>query len=904
MNAAVFVGGLEDLREFGARADVPARFYGRYEGNLDFTASAEGKDGLDAHLANHQVVGLDTELLRSKPEDAPREVRYRRNLAQKLAARRVVGLWVLRSIEPGEARTTWIFNRTPKSRMAEVSVTFVPSKITLGGLIDLLRGHGLTLRVEPSPAGQRLVIGWSDGTEMVLPRESGYGLLGLFDLGIEHHNLVSRRVDAIPWSAETPLLLIAQAMRVSEEAERLHDLVQIMVQVRDSMQVDTRQRGSLELVLVATREMLASDHAVLDAALQASAGLQSAVRIWLMTETLRAGADLQTRVTAKYVWPDAVSFLLGRLVYVPIAQDRSAGGFYAWRSIGFGPRFDVLEMERLRDAAMQRILEDTSTPSQPPKLEPKGPFTPLEKGIATPKRELIALSWGDGQHDRIVGQATAERTWVADYQQFGAQLAQRRAVLAQAGTKGDTHDSVAIDHRDPEGAYARLFWQQVRASPGVLRTLANGQNFRAQRPFVDWIRSQLSSWNEAVLASRRRLALSREQALQHAEEVERARRFHLSLGWRVGIATSVAIFAGYLSLSLLNVLTTLSAGTWITGAWIVLAAFVGAWCGALVPMWLERKAGERASIAIDGAQTDVHDDHCKTSVSTYDLVVDADHLRQELRKAAVQNRTAQLANRAWTIVKSTRQVIAEEIAKQKLITHPELLIDQHERLSNEDRNNWRTNALIRPEGILQRNVYQSGTSKTTSAWDEAVADVRREFNVSWRAGLEAEDRFANGFLRKHVLEQLVRELSTDLVRKLQNHLLSIASAACESGDVYHEGRKLTVDVWHAMLLARIGTWLSQALLSASDDRANVAETGQIHFIHRSASPLSLSLLERLNRDRQLVACQVEDEYPLALFGFVFESVPMELSTQSDGTLVIRRAGPAQLLGSEAGGVSA
>jgi hypothetical protein len=903
VNAAVFVGRLDDLREFGARADVPARFYGLYEGNLDFTASAEGKDGLDACLANHHVVGLDTELLRSKSEDAPREVRYRRNLAQKLAARRVVGLWVLRSIEPGEARTTWVFNRTPNSRMAEVSVTFVASKVTLGGLIDLLRGYGLWLRVEACGAGQRLVLAWSDGTELARPRESGYELLGLFDLNTENKSLVSRMLDARSWGPETPLLSIAQDMRVSEEARRLRDLTQIMVQVRDSMQVGTRQRGSLELVVVATRALRASDHVVLDAALKSSEGLKSEVRIWLMAETLRAGADLQTRVTAKYVWPDAVSFLLARLVHVPIAEDRTQGGVYAWRSIGFGPRFDVQEMERLRDAAMQRILEDTSTPSQPPKLEPTGPLTPLKKGVATPNRVLTALAWGEGQHDRIVGQLTAERVWVTDYQHFGAQLAQQRARLAQAANSTNTPDSGAIDHRDPEGAYARTFWQQVRTSPGVLRTLANGQNFRAQRPFVDWMKSQLTTWNEDVLASRRTLARSREQALQQAEEVERARRFHLSLGWRVGIATSVAIFAGYLSLSLLNVLTTLSAGAWITGAWIVLAAFVGAWCGALLPMWLERKAGERASTSVDGAQTAVHEDHCTTSASTYDLMVDADHLRQELRKAAIQNRTAQLANRAWTIVKSTRQAVAEEIAKQKLITQPELLIDQHERLSSEDRHNWRTNALIRPEGILQRSAYQSGSTKTTSAWDEAVAEVQLEFNHAWRSGLEAEDRYSNGFLRKHVLEQLVRNLSHDVVRKLQDHLLSIANAACESGGVYHEGRKLTADVWHELMQARIGSWLSQALLSASDDQANVEAAGQVHYIHRAGSSLCENLRSRL-ADIQPLACPVADEYPMALFGFAFESVPMEFSTGPDGRLVIHRVAPARLLDSEVAGESA
>jgi hypothetical protein len=907
MEAAVLVGSADDLREFGARADVPARFFRVYEGDLRHTASPDGEDGLDALLDSASCVGMPLDLLRGNETKNPTEAAYRRNLHQKLAARSVLALWILRRVNPQDAATTWIFNSTPGSRMGEIVLQFRADS-TLQALVRTFDQHGLQFGIQRTADTARLCLRWANGDRALeTPREAGYPLLDLLGLQASSDGLVSEPFDAALAAEGETLSGVLQFLQERREEQQIAHLHAVWSATRQSMQVDTRTLGRFELVIVATRPLTARDKEVWERSFGSADSALTKVRSWIMTDSLSVAGDSRTAVAARYVWPDAVSFLLARLMLLPAKDDLASGGLYTWRAVGFGPKFDFKEMERLRDSAMQRILEEVDEAGdQPISVGDTGPLQPLMRGRSVQGAQARSVDWFEGQAAAVVARSVSEAQWRSDYRGKGAEIAMERAKPAkQQVVRLNGSSEEKLDGRDPERAYSQSFWREVRKSPGRLRSLANGQDFRTGHGIVQQIQKHLNDWNQSVLAKRRALAIEREVARQQAEELDRARAHHLALGWRLLVGFVVAVFAGYFTLSLLGLLSAFSSGTWATGIWIVVAGFVGAWTGALLPMWLERKAGQSAAATVDARLAAVDGEHKQAVAATCDLMVDGDHLRQRMRKLAVQARTTLLANRAWSIVRATRTRIAQDIAKRRLVDQPMQIADERERLALEDRRNWREASLVQLQGALPANAYQR------QDWIQAVEGIKTEFVHRWATAFEQEDARMTGFLRKRALERLVQDLSEELSSKLFALLLQIARKNCESSPgTAAAPDALSEAAWAELIRGRLGRDASgYALFSVRFEALANRTPGTALVRMFGAGRQSDSLADRVWQELSatggpLQACKFTacgDSMPLSLFGFLFEELGVSIVSDS-GTIQLKPVPAGGIAGAQRDGL--
>ncbi len=899
MSTGILLASAQDLREYGALADVPAHFFSTFDEALEMTASPNGDDGLDAMLKRFEFVGIDVELLLIRPDDSPDVKRYRRNLAQKLCGRCVAGLWTLH--EPRwEGETHWTLNKDELSRMGESAVSFDCRTATPDDLAVMIKPFGARMTVVPCVEGARLVLDWIDGNSMRRPVEAGVRIAMTLGLECSGNRILSRPIRQDPASVRRATMRsILEMVHYEAEVDRLERLRQARDAVRAGMQRDTQHEESFELVIIATRPMRVSDESALNNWFRADANASSSSRAWLMQDTLRAASDSQTLLASKFVWPDAVSFLLARLRLAGPPQIRPSG-LFAWRAIGFGPSTNAQELEKLRESMLQRVLESVDSEAPLPSIGETGAYKPILKSSFHGEEEFDPGSWleaGNMRRDQVLGIKTvwrrdlegslAQRThaafgaaeWLNNYRKEGAKLARQRARLSAADGQGS---GAPIGSQDPETAYMQAFWRRAHRNPGELMRLANGVGFRMTMPLKERVSRHAEEWRSQVLGRRRQIGLERELLLQCAEEIDCARGFHMAMKWRIMVGAAMAVFAVYLSLVLFSVLLSISAGTLGTSLLVIVGALVGAAAGVVIPHELEARRGKQAMDTLRLAARQLGRNHTQAVRHTHDFVVEGNRLRQDLRRAAVQRRTELLAERAWTIVKRTRETISNEIAKRRLLDQPTALQGGAERLAREDRRDWREHAIVRPVSACIQ------TEEGRSDRNQMVVQMRDRFLELWRTRLDEEDRYMTGFIRRQLLHRLVLELSQDIADQILTRLLDIVECDYARHPAIHAGVTVgmttesrsrdAAQTWGQHVSARIGAdWSAQAMLSATYEDDGNRKTGAWKFFARRGCAIASSVLREL-RARRLEQILVHEasERPLGLFGFVFEEVPIRL----------------------------
>jgi hypothetical protein len=366
--------------------------------------------------------------------------------------------------------------------------------------------------------------------------------------------------------------------------------------------------------------------------------------------------------------------------------------------------------------------------------------------------------------------------------------------------------------------------------------------------------------------------LARELATQHAEEVDRARSFHVGLGWRVAIGTCVAAYAGFLSLHILRVLTALSSGTWGTGLAIVLCAVAGAWVGAVLPAWVERAAGRRATAKVRTEAEGVAAAHVKSAQETYKLLQGGDKIQLELRKLAIQRRTWLLANRAWHIVRSTLEELRRSAARRRLLIPADRLVNKAERLELEDRREWRDRSVL---GI-SIPLHTDGV------------DVSDEFTRSWKSALQTEDRDCTGFLRAGVLRHLVRELDRQIVESIESQMLDNGTSRLDDllSKEEKEGELIKAKLKTAY---GAGDWC-HPLLSVDDSLVAERAKGEHWFFAQKNCRFLADAAKSVLHEERLE--QPPEGLPIHALGLYFHCVNLQL--HDDGRLtagtVVREVG--------------
>jgi hypothetical protein len=261
---------------------------------------------------------------------------------------------------------------------------------------------------------------------------------------------------------------------------------------------------------------------------------------------------------------------------------------------------------------------------------------------------------------------------------------------------------------------------------------------------------------------------------------------------------------------------------------------------------------------------------------------------------AVQARTTVLANRAWTIVNSTRMRIAQDIARRRLLDHPARAAEEHERLALEDRRNWRESCLVQLEGALPADAY------TREDWYPEVERIKSDFLRKWAETFEKEDARMTGFLRKRVLEQLVQELSQDLSGRLLTLLIQVACNNCERGGSQGgHSRALAPSSWAGQIRTRLGrdagayALFSVRFETLANRHPDVARAWLFGVGGKSggmASEIQKELAtanEHALKDCKLSASGAS--MPLALFGFLFEELRVTFGEAVDGIIQFKLA---------------
>ena len=881
MSSGILLATAQELREFSAQAAVPAHFFSVFSDSLEMTASPKGDDGLDALLDRYELVGIDIELLLDGASDTSDMVRYRRNLAQKLCGRSVVGLWVVK--EPSwQGETHWTLRRSAESRMGESPVGFCSEKTTPTMLADMIRPLGARLGVEPAGSGARLVLEWISGSPMQPLEEGGLPVAATLGFKNDAGKLVSRDIAVEPSILkDMPLVGFLGELHYEMEVERLARLNEARSMLRRHMQQDTQGREAFELAIIATRPMRVADEVGLKKHFSLD-GVSWTTRAWVMQHTLRAAANSQTLLASKFVWPDALSFLLARLKLAEETHGRSMG-LYAWRAVGFGPSTDAHELENLRMQMLQNVLESVDSPEKMPRVRSEGAYAPVGKSRFDTAPSSKEASWLEGDVASGAEAAFGEQHWVTDYRREGRCLARDRAHLV---TGHDPNGTESIGTSDPDVDYVNTLWERAHASPGTLMFLANGVGFRVKTPLKEQVERLQKAWREEVIGRRRRIAIQRELLFQATEEVDSARDYHMALKWRVLIGAAVTVFAVYTSLVVFSLLMSVSAGS-LAAAFIVIAgALIGAVCGVMAPYQLEVWRGKKAVAAVAKAAEELKAAHTDAVRHTYNFVVDGDDLRQKLRRAALERRTELLANRAWTIVKRAREGISNDLAQRRLLDEPSVQTGNAERLAREDRRDWREHAVVRP--AMARIRSDEGMRE----WKDLQTQMRHRFLDRWRARLDAEDRYRTGFIRARVLRELVLELSQDIADEITRRLLDIVErefarrpdfhsvlSSNAAGNASPAASRESALSWGQHVYGRIGKdWAAHAMLSATyEDDGNRAH-GTFRFFARRDCHIGGNVLQELRKRRveQITVHTSEARAPLGLFGFVFEEVPVVL----------------------------
>lgn len=853
-DALVLLGRRSDLLQLQGQADLPPRFLAVFEGGLEATAGDAELADFDRLLRRHHVVGLDADLLVAAAGDDGRATRYRDNLGQKLASRRVALLAVLREGDFARQRHDASFLRRGDSIGVEVPCE--PSRHTLADWRAAAAQGGLRVEVEVDEAGDRacLLVSGPTRSPLVGARDRRGKLVELLEFAcegpVDSTRLRSRWfARSLAQRADVTMAELLADCAQRQERESLERLLGAWRGATARMQADTRAMAQLELVVVATRPVATDDRERIE-------GFQGVARTWVMTDRLRVGGDHRTLVRSCHVWPDAVAALLARLCLGE--REPGARGMFAWRSFVCGIAADPARVEALRDAETKAILDAADEAPGGLSIARKGPFEPIQAEWGVERASPSVVDWDAGGGAAAVSRDCGESVWVADHRVAGAELAAKRAKLGKA---------MLGDATDPERVYSQQYWAQIHRSPGLLRVYGTAKLFRAPSdPWHERIPAHLKEWREDVLRARRELAVEREKLAHAAEEFDRARRFHVALAWRVTIAAAVSAYAGFLGLYVLRVLLTFSASTWSTGVTIFALAVAGGWFGAFLPALVERNRGQAAARALAKQLDDVDGLHKKAVKETHEVFRDAEDVRQTIRITSVQRRTTLLAERAWSIVRDARDAVAREFERRKQLGAKVAQVDELERLAIEDRRDWRLASVVRP-------VYEHGRDMPDRAvWDAAFADVATAFRREWQTRLEVEDPYLTGFLRAAALQQLVRDLADMVGARIEQELLRQAERNCESA-----GGSVQPQTWADRIVAAVGLDADHhAMLSVLDDGAAQRTPGAYHLFRRDGE-LALDVCQRLKGVRQGFAggpAIVVDGVPLGGFAMLFHEVPL------------------------------
>ena len=857
--ALVLLGRRSDLLHLQGQADLPYRFLSIFDGDLESTAGGSGDSELDGLLERHSVVGIEADfLVSSSTDDAPVQ-RYRDNLAQKLAARRVALLVVLRDqdLAKGVAETSFVV----RGSSGGLSVSSEPERQSVRDWQAAATSARIQIDLELDEARGLacFLVSSREGVPVLAARDRRGNLAELLELrqeGPPEHARLRSRWFSLDL-ARRPDATMGQVLADCAQRQERESLERVFAAWRDAsarMQGDTQALTRLELVLVATRAIAKEDR-------ERIRPFENYARTWVMTDRLRAGEGHQVLVRARHIWPDAVGTLLARLC-LDEEKDSKRGSIYAWRSFVCGISADQAWIEKLRAAHTTSILEALDEAEVAPLVQRIGPFQPLNTRWVRPSSPN-----SDPSNARVVAISDcAEGPWVAEHRQAGTQLGVERVKLATPEKGNDT--SAAPDAQDPERRYSDDYWAKVHSSPGALRTLAAARIFRPDpdQDLRNTIPANNEAWLKKVLAARRRLARDREHLLHATEELHRAQRFHVAIGWRVLIGSVVAAYAGFLALNVLRVLMTFSSGTWSTGIVIFALALLGGWCGALLPAHVERQRWRAATAALANQLSGVDNQHQEAVAETHALFRTGENVRQTIRITALQRRTTLLAERAWKIVCDSRDEVAREFQRRKLLHRATSGVDTTDRLWLEDRREWRKATVIRPTYTHDLDRPSSGS------WEEAFRAVKIDFKKQWTEGLEREDPHKTGFLRASVLDKLVRELADKVGSRIEEVLLEQAE---EKSSV--AANPIEEQTWLEGILRALGKDASlHALLSVLDDGSAAQRgRGEYRYFHRDFS-LAKSTIDKLGeRISPKSKPVIVESLPLGGFAMLFHEVPLK-----------------------------
>jgi hypothetical protein len=857
----VLLGRRSDLLQLHGQADLPPRFLGVFEGTLEQTAGDHDTGDLDRLWGEHEVVAFDADLLFQKPGESSRQRDYRDNLAQKLAARRVAVLVVLRDCDFGNRSLAALVRRHGDAGNSRV--VCAPSTHKLVSWLQTLSAQDLecTLEEDAQSGLARLRIRDVKERGFVDVVDEPSGNLGeLLELVSVHegdrHDLVSRwfskDVARRPDATVADLLSDCARRQEQEAFQRIADCWRTTVA---RMQSDTRAHTRLELVVVATRALEAPDARQFEP-------FEQLARTWLMSDRLRVGGDKRTLVRARHVWPDSVGALLARLALA--RRDDGGKGLYAWRSFCCGIGADAKEVERMRAQQTQSILDRADEAPEDLQIERKGPFEPITEDWLVARESPERVEWDRGGAESVVSTELAESRWSAEHRAAGNSLGKQRMKLGRALSGSDS--------RDPERVFSQQYWQRIQRSPGQLRVYGTARLFRADFTIQQKIEEHRGEWRKEVLERRRLLAREREVALHHAEELDRARKFHVPIAWRMLVGSAVAVYSGFLSLNVLRVMLTFEAGTWATGIWIFGAALLGGWLGAFLPAWVERRRGVRAAQALSQSIADVDRGHREAVKDTHEVFRDAEDVRQTIRITSVHRRTTLLAERAWAIVRDAREEVARNFERRKLLGEQASQgSSSQERLAAEDLRDWRSAALLRPDLEAQLS------SRDEAKWRKVFDELSQEFRVLWSDGLRQEDPLCTGFLRVAVLRRLVHRLAALVSERIEAQLLEDAQAESE-----RDGSSAKASAWIDRILAGVGLEAaSHSMLTVLDDGAAQRTRGYYKFYRRRGIGLATQISAELPRRHQdFVGCEQVDVDSLPLGGFLM--LFHEVSLRRDG----------------------
>lgn len=390
------------------------------------------------------------------------------------------------------------------------------------------------------------------------------------------------------------------------------------------------------LILVCTERQTKAE---LDHILETMRGNEeqpSVARCFLMLRSLEMGPS--ELFHAPYVWPQAVSRLLVRLL---TEVDTIAPGtempITLWRGFELSPRIDRQQLHSeahfYLDRACKLIQQEAADRAMAEWLE-----TGFEPGSRSVEMQPLTLSpagedtvdWHTYEPDKALAQVLEPTRAHGELRRAGAAF--RQSVNQRA-----------VEQAERIVLQVKLAWQQVAKHPSNVGYLANsGQVVEGVETHFDGIRS---SWQSIRACDEERTELGQE-ATEVASVFADAQLAFVPRNIRFRIAGIVTLGVAWLFFFFASNLVN----DRLFGVGVAAAAFVGAAIAVLWSLRSESRRGERAKgeyrRLIEGIDGTVHKRHAQCQRS----VEQASQLWVMLRQSAAANRTVRLARRVQLIL--------------------------------------------------------------------------------------------------------------------------------------------------------------------------------------------------------------------------------------------------------------